>query len=300
MPEIRHFSNRRFVSRFKDDESCRDYLVRMLWNGKPRCPHCGNKKNIYTYTTRPVYKCGNPECYKQFRVTTGTIFEDSKISLVLWFDAIRLMVVTKKGISSIELAKELGVTQKSAWYMLQNIRLAMSNKKASKMLGGIVEVDETYIGGKKKGGKRGRGTTKTKVFGMLERNGDIRMMRVDDVSSHTLHPIIFDNVEIGSLIMSDEWKAYNNLDGFYARGVINHGKRHYADGDIHVNTLEAAWGLLKRALKGIYHRPSEKYMNNYCSEFEFRYNNRKKQFHIQFKDLIKQSKIRIKHSDLTN
>lgn len=124
--------------------------------------------------------------------------------------------------------------------MLQNIRLAMDNKKANKMLGGIVEVDETYIGGRKKGGLRGRGTTKTKIFGILERNGDIRMIKVDDVSSSTLHPLIFDNIEIGSLIMSDEWKAYYNLDGFYARGVINHGKRHYANGEIHVNTLEAA------------------------------------------------------------
>ena len=250
------------------------------------------------YSNRPVYKCSN--CGTQFRVTSGTVFENSKIPLADWFYAIKLFACYKKGVSSIELAKELGITQKSAWYMEQKIRLLLGNVQNKKMLGGIVEVDETYIGGRQKGGKRGRGTEKAKVFGMLDREtGELRTVHVDDVSSYTLHPIIFKNIELASYIMSDEWKAYNNLEPFYKRSVIKHKIRHYADGDIHVNSLEGAWGLLKRGLKGIYHRPSKKYMINYLKEFEFRYNNRDKSIHILFKTAIKQSKLRVTHSELT-
>lgn len=208
------------------------------------------------------------------------------------------MTVYKKGVSSIELASELGITQKSAWFIEQKIRVMMSNSKYRGMLSGIIEVDETYIGGRKRGGKRGRGTDKAKVFGMLERNGKLILKLVTDTSSAVLHPLIFDNVEIGSVIMSDEWKAYNNLGDYYGRGVINHGKRHYADGEIHVNSLEGAWGLLKRNLKGIYHRPSKQHMEKYCGEFEFRYNNKDKKVHVIFKQAISQSNIRVTNSDI--
>lgn len=175
----------------------------------------------------------------------------------------------------------------------------LGNSSNNRMLSGIVEVDETYIGGRKKGGKRGRGTEKVKIFGMLERSGLIRMVKVDNVSSYTLHPLIFDNVKIGSVIMSDEWKAYNGLTKYYERGIINHGNRHYANGEIHVNSLEGAWGLLKRNLKGIYHRQSDKHMEKYCAEFVFRYNNRKKSIPLLFKQAIKQSEVSVKHSDIT-
>lgn len=183
--------------------------------------------------------------------------------------------------------------------MEQNIRIMLGNRRYGKMLSGVIEVDETYVGGRRKGGKRGRGTEKAKIFGMLERNGDLRIMHVEDCSSYTLHPLIFKNVRIGSVIMSDEWKAYNGLKGRYQRGVINHGKRHYADGEIHVNSLEGAWGLFKRSLKGIYHRPGNKYMFGYCAEFEFKYNNRKKSIPLIFRTAIKQSKIRATHRQIT-
>jgi transposase-like protein len=186
------------MEKFHDDESCRNYLVRVLWNGKPRCPHCGFRKNIYTYTTRPIYKCGN--CNSQFRVTTGTIFESTKIPLKLWFDAIRIFACTKKAMSSHQLAKDLGITQKSAWYMEQNIRMMLGNKEYKSMLGGIVEVDEVYmVRDKTIKTKPGFGTNKSKVFGMRERNsednetGELRIKLVEKVNSRTLHPIIFDN-----------------------------------------------------------------------------------------------------------
>ena len=284
------------MEHFSSEDACRDYLIKLLWAGKPKCPHCKCQR-VYTITNRPAYSCS--KCKKQFRVTTGTIFEDSKIPLVKWFIAIRFLACSKKGMSSMQLSKELGITQKSAWYMEQNIRLMLGNRRYVKMLDGIIEVDETYVGGRRKGGKRGRGTEKAKIFGMLERNGDLRIMHVADVSSYTLHPLIIGNVKVGAVIMSDEWKAYNGLKGRYQRGVINHGKRHYADGEIHVNSLEGAWGLFKRSLKGIYHRPSNKYMFGYCAEFEFKYNNRKKSIPLIFSTAIRQSKIRATHSQIT-
>jgi len=292
------FTYRNFIARFDSDEACREHILKVLWKGKLYCPDCGSEK-YYKETSRPSYKCANNQCYRIFRVTTGTIFEGSKIPLRDWFYTIKILSCYKKGVSSIELSKELGISQKSAWYMLHKIRSMHGNVTTQKFLSGIVEVDETYIGGKKKGGKRGRGTEKVKVFGMLERSGLIRMIKVPDCSSKTLHPLIFENVQIGTVIMSDEWKAYNGLHKYYERGVINHGNRHYADGEIHVNTLEGAWGLLKRNLKGIYHRQSDQHMEKYCAEFVFRYDNRKKSVPLLFKQAIKQSGIRVMHKDIT-
>lgn len=296
MPGQEHYALRNFIQRFHSDEVCRTYLEILYWRGKPKCPYCTGTQKIYKLKSRPTYTCG--KCDRQFRVTTGTIFEGSKIPLKDWFLAIKLMAFYKKGISSIQLSKELGITQKSAWFMEQKIRVVLGNSDYSDFLEGVIEVDETYIGGRIKGGKRGRGTEKAKVFGMLERDGRLRIMTVKDVSSYTLHPIIYDNVQIGSVIMSDEWKAYEGLDEDYGRGVINHGKRHYADGEVHVNGLEGAWGLLKRSLKGTYHRPSKKYMDMYLGEFEFKYNTRKAPLPTVFKTAMKQSRIRITNSGI--
>lgn len=181
------------------------------------------------------------------------------------------------------------------------IRRVMSNKKFRKVLSGIVEVDETYVGGRRRGSKRGRGVAdhKTPVFGMLERGGTLHIMPVERVNRETLQGLIYEHVYEGTKIMSDEFKSYNGLNEYYIHQVINHGVRHYADGEIHVNSLEGAWGLMKRVLKGIYHRPSKKYMFNYCGEFEFKYNNRNKAMSIIFRNTIKQSGIRIKHHELT-
>ncbi len=216
------------------------------------------------------------------------------------------MVCTKKSMSSHQLAKELGITQKSAWYMEANIRNMLANKSYKSMLGGIVEVDEVYmVRDNTKPTKQGQGTNKQKVFGMRERNsefnesGEIRIKIVPRTNSKTLHPIIFDNVEIGTLLMSDEWRAYNGLDGYFARGVVKHGARQYADGEIHVNSLEGAWAHLRKLIAGTYHRPSPKHLQKYLDEFEFRYNHRKKSLQCIFKQAVKQSKIRAKHTDIT-
>ena len=297
------FSIKGFLARFDSEESCRDYLVKVLWKGKPRCPHCGVIKGIYTYSTRPVYKCTN--CGSQFRVTTGTMFESSKIPLTDWFLAIKLIVCSKKGLSSHQLAKEIGITQKSAWYMEQNIRNMLGNKQYKNMLGGIVEVDEVYmVRDRSIKTKAGFGTNKQKVFGMRERNsetnefGELRIQHVKKVNSATLYPIILNSVEAGSLIMSDELGVYKSLDEFFTHYVINHGRRQYVDGDIHTNSIEGAWSHLRKLIAGIYHRPSKEYLQKYLDEFEFRYNHRHKSLEGIFKTAMKQSNIRKRHKEI--
>jgi len=216
------------------------------------------------------------------------------------------MACTKKSLSSYQLAKELGITQKSAWYMETNIRLLMGNKEYKKMLSGIVEVDEVYmVRDTSKVTKQGHGTNKQKVFGMRERNserkksGEIRITIVDKVNSATLHPIILENVKKGSELMSDEWRGYNNLQDKYKRGVVTHSKRQYVDGDVHTNSIEGAWSHLRKLISGTHHRPSKKHLQKYLDEFEFRYNNRDKPLEAIFKQAIKQSGVRKKHTDIT-
>ena len=190
--------------------------------------------------------------------------------------------------------------------MEQNIRELFSNKEYKGMLGGIVEVDEMYaVRDTTKKTKRGRGTNKCKIFGMRERNseenkiGEFRIKVVSATNSRTLHPIIFENVEAGSWLMSDDYKAYRNLEEFYVRGVSNHSKRHYADGEVHINSVEGSWSHLRRLINGIHHRPSKKHLQKYLDEFEFRYNHRDKSLNLIFKAAIKQSKVRKTHAELT-
>lgn len=215
------------------------------------------------------------------------------------------MACSKKGLSSYQLAKELGITQKSAWYMETNIRLMLGNKSYKSMLSGIVEVDEVYmVRDTSKVTKQGHGTNKQKVFGMRERNskknksGEIRITIVDKVNSRTLHPIIIDNVKVGAWLMSDEWRAYNNLEDRYNRGVVNHSNHEYVNGEFHTNSIEGAWAHLRKLISGIYHRPSKEHLQKYLDEFEFRYNNRKKSLECIFKQAIKQSNVRKKHTDI--
>ena len=233
------------------------------------------------------------------------MFESSKIPLTDWFLAIKLIVCSKKGLSSHQLAKEIGITQKSAWYMEQNIRNMLGNKQYKNMLGGIVEVDEVYmVRDRSIKTKAGFGTNKQKVFGMRERNsetnefGELRIQHVKKVNSATLYPIILNSVEAGSLIMSDELGVYKSLDEFFTHYVINHGRRQYVDGDIHTNSIEGAWSHLRKLIAGIYHRPSKEYLQKYLDEFEFRYNHRHKSLEGIFKTAMKQSNIRKRHKEI--
>lgn len=285
-----------FIEKFPDEQSCRDYLELRLWKNKPVCFHCGNDEQIYRYKDGKHFKC--PACLKQFQVTTGTVFQNSNLPLRKWFLAIYLIGTNKKGISSIQLSKALGITQKSAWHIAHKIRIMLSQGN-EKMLSNVVECDETYIGGKKKG-KRGRGSeNKTPVFGMLQRGGRLIITPVEDTKRKTIEPIIHASVKRGTQIMTDEWWAYSQLDKYFKHGVVKHKVKEYVSGDIHVNSLEGAWSLLKRSIRGVYHRPSKKHLEKYCAEFQFKYNTRKDTEQLRFGKAISKSKVKVWNKNIT-
>lgn len=274
------------IDYFSDEKRCLSYLEQWRWDkGEPVCPHCGNMK-IYRFSDGKRYKCAG--CRGQFTAKVGTIFEDSKIPLKKWFVAIYLVTSHKKGISSHQLAKDIKVTQKSAWFMLHRIRWGLGQEHLYEDgMGGegkIVEVDETFVGGKNKNrhkdkkveNSQGRSfKDKTPVMGIIERSGVLRAMKVPDTKSGTLQPIIEKHVAKGTTIFSDEWWGYRKLsEAAYIHQFINHGAKQYCDGDIHTNTLEGFWGLFKRSIFGIYHSASSKHIQAYVDEAVFRYNTR--------------------------
>ena len=265
---------------FSDEQRCINYLRSVRWADGASCPHCGSAK-VYHFSDNKTHKCG--DCRKRFSIKVGTIFEDSKIALQKWFMAIYLVASHKKGVSSLQLAKDIGVTQKTAWFMLHRLRHAAQTKSFNKPLEGIVEVDETYVGGKeanKHKGKRTKGTqgrsTKTKsvVFGMQERDGDLRANYVPDAKTKTLRPIIAENIAEDAIVMSDEYLAYNGLDSTHVHFSVNHGKGQYAIGAIHTNTIEGFWSHFKRSVNGIHHWDSKKHMDRYVQAAVYRWNTR--------------------------
>lgn len=266
---------------FKDANKAREYLEKLRWSNGPICPHCGGVEKIYQLkgkAGRPgLYKCG--DCRKQFTVTVGTLFEGSKISLDKWLQAVYLMCASKKGISSHQLHRMLGITYKSAWFMTHRIREAMKDPIFSKMGGGggVVEADETFWGNKKpKGQKKGRGYHhKEKVFSLVERGGKVRSFHVPRVNADTLKPIIRDQVYNDTHLMTDEFKTYETIGKEYlSHGVVKHGKGEYVRGQIHTNTIECYFSILKRGLVGTFHHVGPQHLKRYIGEFDFRWNNR--------------------------
>ncbi len=274
-----------FYKRFPNEQACRDFLEQARWGDNPKCPKCGAKK-VYKFKSGRYagrrWKCSS--CRKQFTVRIGTIFEESPVSLQKWFLTIYLATSLKKGISSVQLAKYIEVTQKTAWFMLQRIRHALSNEDPKSPMGGDVEIDETYIGGKNKNKhankkiKRSQGKSlegKTPVFGMLHRGLEVRTKVVGNTSSATLTPLVRKNVEIGGKVYSDENVAYNSLqDDGYRHKSVSHARGQYVHMDTHTNGIEGFWSQLKRGVVGIYHQVSPKHLQKYCDEFAYRYNTR--------------------------
>jgi transposase-like protein len=226
------------------------------------------------------YHCN--ACNTSFSVTVGTIFHKTKVDFQKWFLAISLVLNAKKGISARQLARDIEVNKNTAWFMLMRIRKAMH--EYGDMLEGIIEADETYIGGKNKNkhndkrtkGTQGRSTKdKTPVFGLMERNGKVRARKVSNTGSKALQTLIMQNVKRGSHLMTDEWVAYNGVSKKkYQHSVVNHGKGQYVSGAAHTNNIENFWALLKRGIMGQYHHITDRHLNNYINEFCFRYNNR--------------------------
>jgi transposase-like protein len=242
-------------------------------------------------------KCG--DCHRQFSVKVGTIFEDSALPLQKWFFAIYMFSAHKKGISSRQLGKDISVRQGTAWYMLHRIREAMRPKTTNFQLKNIVEVDETYIGGKHHRGKRGRGSeNKTVVLGLAERQGEVRTQPIIRVNSRTLQGIIRENISKEATLITDDWMAYSNLSREYKHETINHGIKEYVRGMVHTNNIENFWSLLKRGIVGIYHQVSSKHLHRYCDEFQFRYNARKINDTNRFDLALSRCEGRLMYKDL--
>lgn len=255
---------------FPDDDSCLDYIFTMRYGKNPVCPKCG-KSGFYRVKNRKCYACA--WCSYQIHPTTGIIFHKSATKLTIWFYAIFLFSASRNGVSAKELERQLGVTYKCAWRMAKQIRSLMTQGKSP--LDGTVEMDETYIGGRGHG-TRGRGAKKkTAVVGIVQRKGDVRVRKVDNVKATTLIPMLRESVKLGSAVMTDEFPVYNRVekDG-YLHDVVQHGIKEYVRGNVHTNTIEGFWSQVKRSISGTHHAVSPKYLQFYLNEFVFRYNHR--------------------------
>jgi transposase-like protein len=266
---------------FKDAEAAREYLEQARWPNGPICPHCGTVGTAYTARkgARPGrYRCASQECRKDFTVTVGTLFESSHIPLHKWLLAAYLLCASKKGMSSHQFHRMLGVTYKTAWFMTHRLREAMSDNYFAKLggRGKTVEADETFWGTEKAKPRTARGYEhKMKVFSLVERGGMVRSFHVPSVTGHTLLPIMKEQVAKDTKIMTDDAGQYFNVKRhFKGHGVVHHARGEYARGPIHVNTLEAFYSLLKRGLIGVYHHVSPAHLRRYAGKFDFRWNNR--------------------------
>ncbi len=275
--------------RFHSAEAAVEYLERLRWANGRACPHCGvcdsAEREHYRIkrkgSKRKLWRCYS--CRKQFTVTVGTIFEDSHIPLHKWLLAFYLLCSSKKGMSALQLQRMLKVSYKTAWFVCHRIRWAMAEPAFVEKLSGVVEADETYIGGKgrnkrlsqRKKTKVGRGGDKAPVMVVVERGGRAKSSHVANVTAASLKGVIREHVDRGARMMTDAFPSYKGLTHEFAtHEVINHELLEYVRGDVHTNTAESYFAILKRGVNGVYHHVSEAHLHRYLSEFDFRYNNR--------------------------
>jgi transposase-like protein len=281
------------INKFSTQESCIEYLEKKRWNNEPHCPYCGST-NTNHLKKQLRHHCNG--CRKSFSVTVGTIFHDTRLPLQKWFLAIALILNARKGISSLQLSRDLELPYKTAWSMTHRIRKAM--KSDNGLLSGIVEMDETYIGGKPrkenkknkddddKGSPRGRATKKECVVGMIERGGKVKAGKVskNELKAKDLQEMVRQNLDVqNSVLMTDEYKGYLGMNKVVKHFKINHSKE-YARGQIHTNSIESFWAIVKRGMFGQFHWVSKKYLSRYMDEFCWRFNNRDSE--SNFDDLV--------------
>lgn len=269
------YTLKQFRQEYPDDPACLDKILEMRYGGHEfTCPGCGVESKFHRIGRRRAYAC--QRCGHHVYPCVGTPFEKSRTPLTDWFLAMYLMTSTRHGVAAKELERQIGCTYKTAWRMAHELRKLMAQADNHEPLSGHVEIDETMVGGKRKG-KRGRGAGgKAVVFGMVERDGPVRAGPVPNVKSATLKPIIYQNVVRGSLISTDEFSAYRTLrKGPYRHGRVNHAAKEWKRGIHHTNTLEGYWSRLKLSIKGTHVHVSSKHLWKYVSEFSYRYNMRK-------------------------
>jgi transposase-like protein len=290
-----------FEPRFQNEDAAREHLEALHWPEGPFCPHCGSVKATRLPPQRGRKTKAHPEgairngvvqcndCRQQYTVTVGTVFESSKVPLHKWLYVNHVLCSSKKGTSAHQIARNIGVSYKTAWFMMHRIREAMKETHSGPMGGYVetIEADETYVGGKirnRHAKQRGRGEKKLSPFrdkqavvSLVERNGRVRSFHVANVTGETLRSILVTNAHRGSWLMTDEHNGYKAVGSeFQGHGVVAHSKGEYGrKGVFHTNTIEGFFSLLKRGIVGTYHHVSEQHLHRYCAEFDFRYNTRK-------------------------
>lgn len=293
---------------FADPDVAQDFLASIRWPNGVACPRmgCGSASVAYLKNARRWY-CN--ECKRKFSVKVGTIFEDSPIGLDKWLPAVWLLASNRNGISSCELARGLGVTQKTAWFMLHRIRTAMATGTYEKQLAGSVEADETYVGGKVRPPRPGRtgakakgpAAGKTTVMGIFERGGKVRAFVVQDNKRKTLLPKVFEHVAPGATVYTDSLKSYTELRESYRHFVINHAHEYVRDHHVHTNSIENFWSVLKRTIAGTYIAPRPKHLDRYLDEQIFRFNARESKDGPRFCEALKGAEgKRLTYGELTS
>lgn len=307
------FTNlKQVITTFSDEKVCRDFLVQQRWNGSPVCPYCGSNK-WYSIEDGKRFKCGNKECYKKYSVTVGTFMHDSNLPLSTWLQAMYLITSRKKGISSCQIAKDLGITKKSAWFILQRLRTSFVVN--SPLLKDVVEVDEVYFGtgAKNLSNKRRKAlrelqpegvlrTPKTMVIGMIERGGNLKLeVAGADSQKHNIISTVFKNVDKSATLMTDGEGIYPSIGVHYTgHHFVSHNIKEYVRaGIIHTNTIEGVFGLFRRMVIGTYHKMSPKHLSRYCAEMEYRYNTRKMTEADRFELALQNIETPLSWKDLT-
>ncbi|HEX9656658.1 MAG TPA: IS1595 family transposase [Bacteroidota bacterium] len=276
-------------SEAKEDEA-RETLERLRWGDAVACPRCGSMEvsKIEPKAAKKIRKglyrcrdCRKNKTSNQFTVTVGTIFEDSHIPLYIWLQAISLLCASKKGMSAHQLHRQLGIMYKSAWFMAHRIRYAMQQKITKRRMKGVIEADETWVGGKSRRiGQQTGWENKTPVVALVQRNGKVRSFVVPTVTASTLKETLLANVHPKSHLVTDELDGYKKIGKeFASHQTVKHGDYEYVRGDVTTNTVEGYFGLLKRGINGVYHHVSKEHLHRYLAEFDFRYNHRKTNDH---------------------